>query len=250
MHLSIIIPVLNEEDLLYQAVAHLEASVSNFHSVSVDIIDGGSRDETKSEATRVQKFLDREGFVIRFRESDIKGRASQMNLGAKLAQQKIKPSTNHILYFLHVDSHPPKNFDQHIVKAVTDGHSAGCFRMKFDSSHWWLKLMGWFTRFDWKASRGGDQSQFITSVLFNELGGYDEQYPVYEDYELIKELYARNEFYVIPKWLTTSARRYESIGVLQLQWFYLNIYWKKFRGAPTDELHAYYQRTCQKSISQ
>ena len=45
-----------------------------------------------------------------FLNSD-KGRAKQMNLGAKSA-------TGNILYFLHADSFPPKHFDQYIVAEV------------------------------------------------------------------------------------------------------------------------------------
>jgi hypothetical protein len=49
---------------------------------------------------------------------------------------------------------------------------------------------------------------------------------------------------VIPKWLKTSARRYHEKGVLRLQWFYLTIYWKKYRGASMEELYQYYLSKC------
>ena len=81
-----------------------------------------------------------------------------MNAGAKAA-------TGSILYFLHADSFPPKNFDQHIINEVEKGNSAGCFRLKFDSNHWWLRLASWLTQFRWRACRGGDQSQFITKKI-------------------------------------------------------------------------------------
>jgi len=66
--------------------------------------------------------------------------------------------------------------------------------MKFKSTHWWLRLAGWFTKFNWRACRGGDQSQFIIKDLFNEIGGYDETYTIYEDNILISELYERKQF--------------------------------------------------------
>ena len=104
-----------------------------------------------------------------------------------------------IFYFLHADSFPPKNFDQLIINEVKKGNKAGCFRMQFDSNHWWLRLASWLTQFHWRACRGGDQSQFITRELFDEIGGYDENYIIYEDNILINELYTRNEFVVINK---------------------------------------------------
>ena len=79
-----------------------------------------------------------------------------------------------MLYFLHADSVPPKNFDQYILDAIHKGSKAGCFKMKFDSSHWWLKLAGWFTQFNWKSCRGGDQSLFVDKKAFENLGGFNE----------------------------------------------------------------------------
>ncbi|HBY69220.1 MAG TPA: glycosyl transferase family 2, partial [Flavobacteriaceae bacterium] len=81
-------------------------------------------------------------------------------------------------------------------------------RMQFDSNHWWLRLASWLTKFSWRACRGGDQSQFITRELFDEIGGYDESYIIYEDNILINELYDRSMFVVINKKLTSSARLY------------------------------------------
>lgn len=71
--------------------------------------------------------------------------------------------------------------------------------MQFDSDHWWLRLASWLTKFSWRACRGGDQSQFITKALFEDIGGFDEDYIIYEDNILINELFARREFVVINK---------------------------------------------------
>jgi hypothetical protein len=65
--------------------------------------------------------------------------------------------------------------------------------MQFDLNHWWLRLAGWLTQFRWKAIFGGDQSLFINKYLFDDVGGYDE------NYILMNELYKRNEFTVINK---------------------------------------------------
>ena len=158
-----------------------------------------------------------------------------MNLGAKKAR-------GNILYFLHADTFPPKKFDQLIIDEINKGNNAGCFRMEFDSKHWWLRLASWFTQFSWRACRGGDQSQFITHSLFNEIGGYDENYIIYEDNILINELYARNEFVVINKTITTSARLYKKVGVWTLQYHFCTIYVKRWLGASADDMLAYYKK--------
>ena len=114
--------------------------------------------------------------------------------------------------------------------------------MQFDSNHWWLKLSGWLTQFNFKACRGGDQSLFITKTLFNTIDGYDENYIIYEDNILINELYKRNKFTVINQKITTSARLYKKVGVWKLQYYYLAIYLKKWFGASASELYNYYKK--------
>ena len=156
-----------------------------------------------------------------------------MNKGAQNASGEI-------LYFLHADTFPPKNFDKYILSEVKKGNPAGCFRMKFDSDHWWLKLAGWLTQFRWRACRGGDQSQFITKQLFNEIGGFDEAFTIYEDNILINELFKRKKFVIIQQWILTSARLYNQKGVWNLQYHFWNIYVKRWFGADADELNAYY----------
>ncbi len=164
-----------------------------------------------------------------------KGRAKQMNFGASKA-------TGEILYFLHADSFPPKKFDQHIHNAITKGHKAGCFRMRFDSYHWWLLIMSFFTQFNSKRCRGGDQSLFITKTLFEQLEGYNEQYIIYEDNKFIKKLYAIKEFTVLQYWLTSSARLYRKYGVWKLQYHFLKIHYMSAKGATADELYDYYKK--------
>ena len=103
-------------------------------------------------------------------------------------------------------------------------------------------MASWFTKFSWRACRGGDQSQFITRTLFDEIGGYDETYVIYEDNILINELYERKKFVVIQEWLGSSARLYRDKGIWYLQYHFLAIYIKRWMGADADELFAYYAK--------
>ena len=103
-------------------------------------------------------------------------------------------------------------------------------------------MASWLTKFSWRSCRGGDQSQFITKTLFNEIGGYDEAYTIYEDNILINELYKRNEFVVINEKIKTSARLYEKHGVWKVQYHFWAIYVKRWFGASAEELFAYYSK--------
>ena len=223
--ISIIIPVFDEEEKLPVLLQHLARVTSGFVS-EIIIVDGGSADAT----ARVCK--DQPGVIFL---NSPKGRAVQMNTGAKNAKSEI-------LYFLHADSFPPERFDSLIVNEFKKGNKAGCFQMKFDKDHWWLSLMGFFTKFNHISCRGGDQSLFVSRRLFDQLSGFNESYLVYEDNEFIKRLYDFGQFTVIKSWITTSARLYEKLGVWNTQRLFIEIYWKRRFGASAEELYSHYYK--------
>jgi len=134
--ISIIIPVLNEEPQILKLLDYLDEYCSGFVS-EIIVVDGGSKDRTV-------EFVKNQADVLLVTSK--KGRAKQMNAGAKAAKGEV-------LYFLHVDSFPPPGFDRKIMEQFRNNNKAGCFRMKFDKNHWWLMLMGWFTKFNHKAFR-------------------------------------------------------------------------------------------------
>jgi len=232
--ISIIIPVLNEEGSITSLLDHLNSNANSANKCEIIVVDGGSSDHTP---TVINSYISANPRITLRLVDSSRGRAKQLHKGALNAHGDI-------LYFLHADSFPPENFDEHIREAVKSGNPAGCFRMKFDSTHLWLKMIGWWTRFNWKASRGGDQSQYIIRELYEKIGGYNTTLPIYEDYDIINKLYALDQYHVIPKWLKTSDRRYREVGVMRLQWYYLQIYYKKYRGATIDEILAFYKGKC------
>jgi rSAM/selenodomain-associated transferase 2 len=228
--ISIIIPILNEEKNIISLLEYLEQNSSKKNSFELLIVDGGSTDGSIS---KIENYIKNHHHIALIPSE--RGRAKQMNRGRLEANGAI-------LYFLHADSYPPKNFDQYLIDEVKRGNLAGCFKMKFNHPHWWLKLASWFTQFNWSACRGGDQSQYITATLFDEIGGFNEDYIIYEDQILIKELYKRNQFIVIQKWICTSARLYERKGIWNLQYHFWAIYIKKWLGADATSLYHYYKR--------
>lgn len=232
--ISIIIPMLNEAENITNLLNHLLQNSSKENIAEIIIVDGGSTDGSQNIVNTFFKLhsnsTNKKQYCL---VETSKGRAKQMNTGAEFA-------TGNILYFLHADSFPPNNFDKHIINQVEKNNNAGCFIMKFNSNHLWLKLAGFLTKLPWKSCRGGDQSQFITKTLFNTVGGFNEDYTIYEDNDLISRLYAKNEFVVIQKWLTTSARRYNSKGIWKLQYHFWVIHLKKWLGTSPNHLNEYY----------
>jgi len=226
--ISVIIPMLNEAENIGRLLQHLIDNTQYKNKLEIIVVDGGSTDKS---VEIVEKLNQKNIKLI----NSAKGRAKQMNIGAKAV-------TGTILYFLHADSFPPKHFDYFILNTIQKGNNAGCFRLKFDSNHWWLHLAGWFTQFNFKACRGGDQSLFITKDLFNKIGGYDESYIIYEDNIFISKLYKLKQFTVINKPIITSARLYKKHGVFKLQFYFWMIYLKKWFGASASDLFEYYKR--------
>lgn len=224
MKLSIIIPTLQEEAaigrLLPYLFQHLDAEAE------VIVADGGSQDATCLVALQTG---------ARVVQCQKRGRAAQMNAGARQAKGSI-------LYFLHADTFPPKNFQAQIQQALKAGCKSGCFRLAFDEAHWFLRFNAWFTRFDVDAVRFGDQSLFVQRENFFGIGGFDEDHILLEDQEIIGRLKKTGPFQVLPAAVVTSARRYRQIGIIRLQACYYLIYALYRLGWPQPRLLRLYKQ--------
>jgi rSAM/selenodomain-associated transferase 2 len=145
--------------------------------------------------------------------SPLARRSSQMNLGASRA------SGNYFL-FLHLDSLPPQNFDALVISSLKSGSESGCFQLRFDLDHWLLNFSSWFTRFPSPFYRGGDQGLFVERSLFESIGGFREDYVVFEDIDICRKLLKRKTFEVLSSHVVTSARKYRKNGVVRLQFYF------------------------------
>lgn len=221
--ISIIIPVFNEAIGIGALLKYLKYNAVTESVLETIIVDGGSVDNTVEIAKS-------NNVVVLNSE---KGRAKQMNFGAKRANGDV-------FYFLHADTLPPKGFDRLILDACNKGIEAGCFRMKFDSNNIILRFFGWLSRINHTSCRGGDQSLFVSKMLFNKCKGFNERYIIYEDGEFINRLYKETDFKVLPKNVITSARKYREKGWLKVQFHFGMIHLKNHLGASPEELYDYY----------
>lgn len=221
--ISIIIPAYNEEAIIAQALYALLAITDRSSGIEI-IVSDASTDRTPDILSR---------FPVTICHS-AKGRAVQMNNGARLAGGDI-------LLFLHADTLPPDTFIDDIRSAAATGKKAGCFKMRFDDDHPFLALFGWFTRFPLILCRGGDQSLFIDRALFFGIEGFDENLLIMEDYDIITRIEKRVQFHILETEVTTSARKYHDNGIIRLQMIFGTLHLMYALGFDQESLIRYYR---------
>ena len=206
--ITVIIPTFNEEYFIESALKQLKIlDIDNLIS-EIIVADGNSTDNTRIIAIRC-------GATVLVCPK--RGRSAQMNYAATLADENV-------LYFIHADTNPPKNFTTAIYDAVKLGFNAGSFRLKFDYDHWFLKVNAWFTRFNIDSVRFGDQSLFVTKKTFKASGGFLESLVVMEDQHIITKLKKLGSFKLIQKSVVTSSRKYLENGIFKTQGVFFIIF--------------------------
>ena len=223
--LSVIIPTLNEAKSIGSLIQYLQDNSQN-QPIEIIVVDAESNDETAQIAAKLGVKV-----IITKQAS----RAHQMNVGANEA-------TGQVLYFVHADVIPPKSFVHDIFTYLEKGYSFGCFRFKFISKHPLLKVNSFFTRFNVLWCRGGDQTLFIHASVFKENGGFDENYIIMEDFELIKRLRKKHRFVVIPKDTLVSARKYKANSYFRVNLANLKVFRLFQKGESPKVLQATYYK--------
>jgi rSAM/selenodomain-associated transferase 2 len=188
MKLSVIIPVWDEERRIGERLAELR------DAGEVIVVDGGSRDRTVERARAFP------GVRV---EKAPRGRASQMNHGARLA-------SGDVLLFLHADVSLPPDAMTHIERALADTRTvAGAFRTWHVAddgrSAPWLHLADLRSRYS--GLPYGDQALFVRREAFWKAGGFPEQ-PLMEDLELSGRLRRLGRITIVKSSVRVSGRRF------------------------------------------
>jgi rSAM/selenodomain-associated transferase 2 len=194
--ISIIIPAVNEGGIIGATLA----AVTGVAGVEVIVVDGGSRDNTREIAAA------RTARVI----SSPCGRALQMNRGAAAARGEI-------LLFLHADCLLPGGFVDHIHRSLSARHTAaGGFRLAIDAPGLSMRLLEQlvYWRSHFLQMVYGDQGLFMTAAVFHAAGGFPEL-PLMEDFEFARRLRRRGRIAILPQAVTTSARRWQRLGLIR-----------------------------------
>ena len=198
---SIIIPAHNEEQNLQKLVPHILNRSTNQDFEIIIVLSA-----TNNDSSHQLKFNEKVTVI----NSPSKGRAVQMNYGAKVARGSV-------LAFLHADVIPPDDFVTDMNKAISNGFLAGFFSYRFDSPSRLLAINASFTSNDGIFTGGGDQCLFMQHTTFEKLGGFDDSQVIMEDFEIFRRM-KRNQvpYKIIKNDLLVSARKYDRNSYLKV----------------------------------
>ncbi|MBZ9730867.1 TIGR04283 family arsenosugar biosynthesis glycosyltransferase [Salegentibacter sp. JZCK2] len=194
--ISIIIPCLNEASFLEKTIGNCLKLQGNFEII---VVDGGSGDNTVGIA--------RSFSIVKIFTSK-KGRASQLNFGAKEAEGEV-------LLFLHADTFLPENTYSLITEQLEKSkHIGGSFRLRIDKLHPLLNLYSWCSRFSLEFFTYGDHAIFVKQEIFKSIGGF-KTISFMEDIEIQRRLRKRGKFKKVKDYVLTSGRRFEKNGTFK-----------------------------------
>lgn len=229
--ISLIIPCYNEAENLSDKLAYLQETKSE-SLLEILVVDSPNSNDNSKEVCSEYPF-------VTYLRSGQAGRAYQMNLGAK-------NSFGDILLFVHADVKLPKNFAALILEKLIE-NELGFFNYEFDKPGFWLRFNASFVKEKGAFTGGGDQCHFFKKRTFEQLGGYNEEYSVMEDFELIDQVKKQNIPYsIIQTPVTVSARKYESNSWLKVNLINGYVFLLYKLGASPKRLQKGYQRLLRK----
>ena len=229
--ISIVVPVLNEAELIGRFLAHLRECAPD---AEIIVADGGSTDGTREVA---EKLCDEVVMSER-------GRPLQLNAGANAAHGDT-------LWFLHADSEVPRASLSAIAAALGDPRTVGgYFRIRLPKEHIVYRLTDSFAHYAGflLRVRCGDHGFFCRRDVFLRAGGFPDV-PVMEDVEFYRSMRRLGRVRAVPDRLKTSTRRYEQIGRTRLTLAYALIATLYAVGVPLRVLASIYARTCQRAAA-
>ena len=187
--ISVIIPTYNEPETIRDTVESLRAWSD---ILEVIVVDGGSSDGTVHLVEPPARLIQAP-----------RGRASQMNEGARLASAEI-------LLFLHSDTRLPGNFLRQLEHVLSDsGVVGGAFKVRIDHPglFFYLASLGSNLRAAATGIYFGDQAIFVRRDVFHKINGFP-LIELMEDWEFSLSMRRVGKTLLLPGPVTTSARRW------------------------------------------
>ncbi len=222
---SVIIPALNEEELIVHAIRSAQAA----GGVEVIVSDGGSSDGTVQLAERAGARV----------VGGARGRGAQMNRGAAEAHGDV-------LVFLHADTILPPGWPMALEEALArPGCALAAFSLAFRGAAKGpagLSAVAFFAnlRAKYLGLPLGDQALSLRRSTFDALGGYPEE-PLLEDLILVRRAARIGTISILKEPVFSSSRRWRKKGLLRTTLINQLILGAYFLGFSPSRLHRWYQ---------
>jgi len=194
--ISVIVPALNEAELIQTCLAALKPFSDQGHEVLV--VDGGSSDGTAALAEdRATRVLACPG-----------GRTRQQNHGAANARGDL-------LVFVHADTLLPYGALEALLKIAGQQRVWGRFDVRLSGAHPLFRVIEYCMNLRSRLSgiATGDQAIFVSRALFEAAGGFPD-IPLMEDIALSANLKKYRPPLCSRLRVITSSRRWEQHGIL------------------------------------
>jgi rSAM/selenodomain-associated transferase 2 len=205
MSVSVIIPALDEERTVADAVASVRGEADE-----VLVVDGGSSDGTRDAAARAGARV----------LSAARGRGLQLDHGARQARGDW-------LVFLHADTQLETGWAEAlaVIDVVWPGRVVGgAFRLAIDSprrAYRWIEA-GVHLRSAWLKLPYGDQALFARREAYARCGGFPP-WPLMEDVAFVRRLRRVGTLAFPQRRAFTSPRRWERGGIARTTWSNLRL---------------------------
>ena len=226
LNVSIIVPVLDESERLEPFLAHLRQRAPSAEIILVIAL--GSRDFSELAKARCNRVL-----------VAPRGRATQMNAGAAVAQGDV-------FWFVHADCEVPPDCLHEIVHTLQDRRVVGgSFRIRFPRHQLIYRVgdSGGNLAVELFGRCYGDHGIFCRREDFVAVGGYPDV-PLLEDAEFYRKLRRGGRTEQLPSKIIASVRRYEEIGPYRLTASYLLLSTLYLFRVPIPVLARIYNRLC------
>ena len=223
MHLSVIIPALNEYKYISETVRAVRHNAINGGPHEIIVVDTGSADGTPKIAR---------GLGVKLIEisPDIAGRAQALNKGASI-------STGDVYLFLDADTILPEGYDA-AIEAVMENLdiAGGAFEFALDGKGFGLRVVELINRIRYRISHQfyGDQGIFVRATVFRRVGGYPKK-GILEASDFCSSVKKVGKLALIRKKIKTSPRRFLDGGVYRVLAGDIIIWWLDLMGKPVDQ---------------
>lgn len=229
--ISIIIPVLNEPEIIQKTLEHL-ALQSAEKTIEIVVVDADP-----DERTLKTIHLENSSNLRLKAATSAKGRGIQMNRGAELASGPV-------LLFLHADTSLPEGGIDAILSTLQNPDlMGGAFDLGIRSSRWGYRIIEKVATVRSRMTRlpYGDQAIFLRKDYFQSIGGFSP-IPIMEDVDIMQRIKKRGDaIEIIAKQVQTNPRRWEKEGLIfgtLRNWVLISLY---LMGVSPHKLGKYYE---------